>query len=86
MRWYEFISETATAGATSSGNVATVATGLWNGPVKGRYPYITPDYAAAGVHQQDMIPRAEPGGPNPFAGKVIKRIPDSPNKRKKRKS
>lgn len=61
MRWYEFITETATAGATSSGSIASVPGGLWTGPVLGRYPYITPDYRKVGMHGGvDAIPRAEP--------------------------
>jgi hypothetical protein len=86
MRWYEFMLENATAGATSAGCIASVAMPLWNGPVKGRYPYVVPDYEAAGVKQKDMVPRAEPGKPNPFAGgKVIKRMAENKKKRRKKK-
>ena len=36
----------ATSGATASGNIATLVGTLWNGPTKGEYPYITPDYSS----------------------------------------
>ena len=53
--------ETASAGSTSAGGIASIPTGLWNGPVIGRYPYITPDYKKAGFKKaSDLVPRAEP--------------------------
>lgn len=37
------IAETASVGATASGNIATVPGGFWRGRTKGRYPYIYAD-------------------------------------------
>lgn len=73
MRWKE-ICETSTAGATSAGNVASVPGGLWCGPTKGQYPYVTPDYAAAGLEKAPL--RTGQAGA----------VPKSKKKKKKKKS
>lgn len=84
MRYYELVNETSSAGATSSGNIASINTPLWAGPVKGTYPYIVPDYNAAGIRQVDLVPRGEPGKGNPFAGIFIKRNQSSSKKSRKK--
>ena len=80
MRMFEIhkMYEYATSGSTCASNVASIPGGLWCGPTKGQYPYVEPDYEAAGMEKIPL--RLGQAGAMP----VIKRNPDKPKKKKKK--
>lgn len=68
------LKEYATAGATMASNIASIPGTLWCGPVKGEYPYVMPDYEAAGLQKMPLR-----------LGQAGATIADKPKKKKKKK-